>query len=362
MSSKTFYCLLGWLTKPNFPKGRDRQREHLNANHFMSSWHTLCKGWGVYSTTRRRRMSTLKNFLSGLDLAPARTHCGLTLFALIASECIPKQYLTLEEALSTKCARVTEVSVSGSVPELRFENLGDKPVLLLDGEELVGARQNRVLNTSVLVGACQTVTIPVSCVERGRWAYVSSEFHCSERKLFASARASKMEQVSQSLRSDGGRRADQARVWAELAQAAAHFDVRSETGAMRDVYDQQTVKLESYEAAFQAMRGEVGAVFALGDRIVGLDVFDTDDTFRLLLRKLVSAYAFDALRQSAASGTPPSKTDVLSFLERVWSATATSYEAVGEGKELRLCAPGLAGAAIVHSDRPVHVAAFAVAY
>jgi hypothetical protein len=30
--------------------------------------------------------------------------------------------------------------------------LGERPVLLLDGEELVGAKQNRVLNLSVLVG------------------------------------------------------------------------------------------------------------------------------------------------------------------------------------------------------------------
>ena len=39
--------------------------------------------------------------------------------------------------------------------ELRVANLGDLPLLLLDGEQLVGARQNRILNMTVLVAAPQ---------------------------------------------------------------------------------------------------------------------------------------------------------------------------------------------------------------
>ena len=41
------------------------------------------------------------------------------------------------------------------MPELRVANLGDLPLLLLDGEQLVGARQNRILNMTVLVAAPQ---------------------------------------------------------------------------------------------------------------------------------------------------------------------------------------------------------------
>ena len=76
-------------------------------------------------------------------------------------------YLTLGEALESRLLTVTEVTAGGSVPELKVTNSADKPVLLLDGEELAGAKQNRVLNTTVLVPAKQSVVIPVSCTEQG---------------------------------------------------------------------------------------------------------------------------------------------------------------------------------------------------
>lgn len=52
------------------------------------------------------------------------------------------EWLTLAEAGDR--VRITEVDDEGSVPELRVANLGDLPLLLLDGEQLVGAKQNRI--------------------------------------------------------------------------------------------------------------------------------------------------------------------------------------------------------------------------
>ena len=63
---------------------------------------------------------------------------------------------------------VTEVSEYGSVPELLVENLGHSRVMFLEDEERVGAKQNRVLNVSGLIGTRSQSRIPVSCVEQGR--------------------------------------------------------------------------------------------------------------------------------------------------------------------------------------------------
>ena len=44
----------------------------------------------------------------------------------------------MDEALATQSFRVSEISKSGSVPELKVHNNLSQPVLLLDGEALVG--------------------------------------------------------------------------------------------------------------------------------------------------------------------------------------------------------------------------------
>jgi hypothetical protein len=102
------------------------------------------------------------------------THGALAVIPLLAPNLDDPDWLTLEEA--GEGARITEVSEAGSVPFLRVANGADEPLLLLDGEELIGAKQNRILNTTVLVGAHTEVTIPVSCVEQGRWGYRGRQF------------------------------------------------------------------------------------------------------------------------------------------------------------------------------------------
>ena len=102
-------------------------------------------------------------------------HRGIVVAALFPRRDPEAAYVTLDEALAGGL-RVREVDESGSVPELVVENPLDSRVLLYDGEELVGAKQNRILNVSVLVEAKTTLRIPVSCVEQGRWSRRSAFF------------------------------------------------------------------------------------------------------------------------------------------------------------------------------------------
>lgn len=121
-------------------------------------------------------MKLIHNTMAALEVGPATTFGKLTLFPLLSPESRVPDYLTLEEALEQGCSEVTEVSPAGTVSELLFTNHGDRSVLLLDGEALVGAKQDRVLNLSILAPARKTIRIPVSCVEAGRWSARSQAF------------------------------------------------------------------------------------------------------------------------------------------------------------------------------------------
>jgi hypothetical protein len=142
------------------------------------------------------------------DLTPDAplVHGALTVIPLLATERSDPGWLTLAEA--GEAVTIEEVSEGGDVPTLRLTSAADRPVLLLDGEELIGAKQNRVLNTTVLVDAHSRVTIPVSCVEQGRWAYKSTRFAAGDFSLYATVRALKAAKVTASLRASGKHASD----------------------------------------------------------------------------------------------------------------------------------------------------------
>lgn len=285
---------------------------------------------------------------------------NLTLFPLLAPTAANPGYVVLDEALKCKRAHVAEVSESGRVPELLFVNDGDERVLLVDGEELIGARQNRILNVTLLVSGKTKVVIPVSCVEQGRWAYKSRSFESADRALFSRSRAKKVRQVNASLRESGLRYANQAEIWSDISAKAACLRVDSDTGAMADIYEQQRSRIEDYVRAFQPQSGQVGAVFAIDGQVRGIEFFDADTTFRKFMAKLVRSYAMDAIEEAKSTPTPPAAETVQRFIEDMQAAALQRFPALGEGEDLRLESDTIAGGALYADGRIVHLCAFSV--
>jgi hypothetical protein len=302
-------------------------------------------------------MNLIQERLQGLHLGAATRAGNLSLFPLFGETVAGADYLTLDEALAAGLAHVTEVSDAGSVPELAFDNGGPRDILLLDGEELVGARQNRVLNLSILVAGGQKVVIPVSCVERGRWAWRSRSFAASGRRLHARAHAAKMAQVSESLRAAGNRRSDQGEIWNHIHELSCDLDADSPTEAMGDLFEARRERLARYTRAFGAHPTQVGAVFAIDGAVRGLELFDSAAAFDKLLSKLVGSYAVDALASAAPLEAAPDADAARRFLDEVAQAPARGFPALGRGEDLRLQSASLAGGALVVDGRIVHLEA-----
>lgn len=306
-------------------------------------------------------MNAITQTLEALQTAPAQHYHNLTVFPLLSSAPLAQGYLTLDEALERGAARITELTHGGSVPELRFDNLSERPVLLLDGEELVGAKQNRVLNISILVGGFAKIVIPVSCVERGRWHHLSREFGSGKRHLYARARAAKMAQVSQSMRTNGSRRSNQHAVWEGIAAKSMILGCMSDTEAMADIYEHESARLEGFEKAFRPLERQVGAVFAINGRILGAELFDSAEVFAKVLAKLVGSYAMDAIEEPDEKREPPAEATVRDFLSCIRGSDLQSFPAVGEGQDLRLHGRRISGGALLADGRLVHLSAFSVA-
>lgn len=307
-------------------------------------------------------MQALSRALHSLDVGAPVAAGPLTVFPLLRAAAPPAAYALLDEALDAGLAEVSEVSDGGSVPELLFRNKSDRDILLVDGEELVGAKQNRVLNLTILVGAYQEVKIPVSCVEAGRWAWRSRRFGSGKKKLHARARFEKMRGVSAALRESGERSRDdiQAEVWRSVDEKMASFKVASRTAALHEVYDAAEPRLHEHRAKVKPLPGQIGAVFVVGGQVAGVELFDAADTLAKLLPKLVDSYLFDALEPDAAEAKAkaPALSEVRTLLDRIASAQPAVYTAVAKGVDLRIEQPNLHAAALADGERVVHLSAF----
>jgi len=71
---------------------------------------------------------------------------------------------------------ISEATGQGVVGMLLAVNNTNDHLLLTDADVLVGAKQNRVLNKSVLLAPGTKTSIDVSCIERLRWQYTTPHF------------------------------------------------------------------------------------------------------------------------------------------------------------------------------------------
>jgi hypothetical protein len=278
---------------------------------------------------------------------------------------IPDWYHVLDDAITGGFVEITEVSDQGSVPELRVVNRGLKPALIVDGEELVGAKQNRVVNLSILVAAQSELTIPVSCVEAGRWRARSRAFSAAPRTQYASGRARRMAQVTRSMQASGRYYSDQAEVWSDIAHKAALLHSSSPTGAMEAIFVDHAAFLDASVAALKPVDRQIGATFMIGDRVIGFDLFDVESTLRKLLPKLVRSAAVEVLEAKETGASRDARAALLQqscaqFLAVVAGAPAIARGAVGLGEDVRITGHGLAGAALVANGHVVHLSAFAM--
>ena len=343
--------------------------------------------------------NALKARLQSIHLAEPQIYKNIAIVPLVAPADGTFQYCTLNEALGAANVAITEVSASGSVPELMVFNRGTKPVLLIDGEELAGARQNRVLNTSILVKEASETTIPVSCTEQGRWAYTSKVFSESGNVMAYKSRSRKTRSVHCSLEASAGHKSDQGEVWHGIAELQAHPGLApSPTAAMSDVYKAREEDLRVCDQIFKPVANQIGLLAFIGGAPAGADMVSLTGAYAKVHPKLVRSYALEALIESpqpsfpelwpssASSPTqpPPSPhaSELLtvghSFLLQIAAADERQFPSVGYGTDFRYrhvvsmsresesatphSAPrtshSIVGSALVHENEVIHAAFF----
>ncbi len=253
--------------------------------------------------------------------------------------------MTIEDALAAGQATIAECEVP-DINTVVVNNLADRSLLMLDGEEVTGSLQNRIVASSQLIEAGRPAEVPVLCVEEQRWEGLGG-FRtgvCSYpalRSILADRQPSSRE--------------TQQAIWREVQRKLTVTRTSSATSSMHDIYEGLDDELDRYLEGFKSLDHDtLGFVASAGNRLLGADIFLSHGWYGSFERKILRAYALDALEQRVPGQNEDRSA---SFLTQVQEALA-GVRIRGRNRHLRLRTPRIAGQALIGREGILHVSAF----
>jgi len=303
----------------------------------------------------------IRDFVERIELKEVQAYENLAIVPLLCPGNGGPDYMTLRDALDRGVLTITEISEGGAVPELKVVNKGEQAVLFLDGEELAGAKQNRVLNTTILLGGHTETIIPVSCTEQGRWSYTSRMFMDADTVMYAKARREKVRSVSRNLETSMRFMSNQSAVWDDIDLMMRQADVSAPTGAMKDAFDAKERDLDSYLKSIPLIPDQKGLMVFINGTPIGFDVLSHAPAYAKFHKKLLKSYAMEALLKRKRGTWEVTGDMAKEFIRSAQSSKEQKYQSVGLGWDYRFETEGMVGSALVYENTVIHMAFFSIA-
>ena len=299
---------------------------------------------------------SMKTLTSARVGQPVR-HGGVSIFPLYLEKTRPGTAVVADDSL-----QVSELETA-TVPQLQVTNTKDIPVIIPAGRVLEGGRQTRTVNVSILVPAGATITIPVSCVEAGRWNG-GMQFRDSKRIVSRSIRMAKQRGVKGNIDRSGTKHSDQGAVWDSISHELSSRDIHHQSSSYlaADSYFEHNAPLHDLLARFERDGidpGQTGIAVAYGDKIAGVELFTDAADFARSWESLVRAAVLDSPADLPADARVDIA-DVENFLADVAAQTATEARGTGLGTEYHVATDRVVAHALVDdAGELMHAYAFA---
>ena len=177
--------------------------------------------------------------------------------------------------------------------------------------------------------------------------------------MSSNLRAMKSQQVHNSVRASREFRADQSAIWDGIAEKATRLKAASPTGAMASIYEKEMPTISAYAKNFRLIDSQVGAVFMINGKVVGLDSFGKPKTFSKIFKKLVQSYALDAIDWLEPDKEHKAfKTAVTRFMKASQTALIETNPSVGQGTDCRMESNKVTGFALALDEQILHLSIF----
>jgi hypothetical protein len=266
-------------------------------------------------------------------------------------------YISGSTALNQNFLNVTEVSESGSVNTIKINNFSSKFIFFSDGDILEGAKQNRVLNTSIYLAPNSITLVPVSCVEKGRWNYTKSSFTDSDYVASPSLRNEKNVNVYYSLAEECKFNSNQLNVWDEVSKFQKKINKYSHTSDFSESLKNIPDAINNFINEFNITEKANGVAIFFKDKLLSLDVFNRKDIFNEYFKKLVTSSSVEAYYMNSDFKT--NEQDILKKTEELLIeyeiSSKDEFDSVGVGKDLRFKTKSIMGSSLHYNTELIHL-------
>ena len=280
---------------------------------------------------------------------------NITTFFLSSIEKNNNKYLSFSEAIAKNQVQISEVNKKGLLTKLSVSNKSSDNIIILNGELIIGTqiRQDRIVDSTVLIPGYATVLINTFCGEQYRWSpRLSNKISTSESLYFSSGRANNAADINTKL-------SKQCRIWSEISEKISDFNVKSFTNSVDQIYKKKKVNVEEIVNFFKIPSEAVGVALGINHQLVNIDIFSNNCMLQIYLPKIIRSIALDSFKKISKKSYLKKK-DVHRFLRQIHQANKQKRKVVEGtlGEELQFNSESVAGSILYHKEQTVHFSAF----
>jgi hypothetical protein len=285
----------------------------------------------ITTMTQSSVQTQLADYISACQFRPFEypvDQSVLRIFTMHTPHEFPKPIIELSKALDQQLAEVTEVDQSGSVQQLYVLNHSQSHLLIYEGSLLKGAKQNRVVNATLLLPPLSKNTIPASCVEQGRWHYSSRSFSKSEYDAPQFLRKSIRKNVSASKSLMG----DQSEVWSEIRHFSAVKAMASPSSDFEDMYRRSSKTESLFPVGLQLP--PCHGVFLDVSGHCSMDFVANQEAFANVQARLIAGYEQQARNEKRETASEVNL--VQKVMKWITEGTIFTQPSAGSGTDVRI--------------------------
>lgn len=281
--------------------------------------------------------------LRHLSLAERQNYENMTVVPILSDTNTPFDVLDLKEGLKMGLVKIEECDNS-NIEQVKLKNNSISPLILLDGEEIAGSLQNRIISQTMIIAPKSEIKIPVNCSEKGRNTY-KSEFHYSNYMANSNTRRKKVYNKNK-LRQNV--------VWSFIDDLEKDKNTCSKTNALRDSYEKNKYDIDSYLKHFKMENNQIGVICIVENK-VGLEIFNNHSLYEKYNEMLLRSYIIDSSNKEKIN---ISNKELENILDSINDDSFIKKEAVGLGKYYKISNSYGNGHILIYENNMVHASFF----